>query len=85
MFQQKVVFECADLAEVDESVPGRDLVRPPLTPAAADVHGELWNKFLHIIQLNIDGPRFNSGVSEIIQFIHAKGFSLETIHKLHLP
>ena len=56
MFQQEVVFECADLAEVDESVPGRDLVRPPLTPVA-HVHGELWNKILPIVSSTHIFPR----------------------------
>ena len=50
MFQQEVVLEGADLAEVDESVPGRDLVRPPLAPAA-HVHRELQSKILQNTEL----------------------------------
>ena len=40
VLQQEMVFEGADLAQVDESVPGGDLVRLPVT-AAPHVHGEL--------------------------------------------
>ena len=45
MLQEEVVLEGADLAQVDESVPGRDLVRPPVTPVA-NVNGELRELFL---------------------------------------